>query len=204
MLLHAERIQHLQTSLQASGVSFLHRRTEEMETDRSVFTTWQEIVPHTLKWSHLLMVWTVVAWITFLKVTRRLMREIKRENCSPADKDLRLDIYTSTQLVRKKLIYWYPHIPFFIPVEYHVNCLKVEQIQKCWSQVPYSSFHCYIYTYNLWKRWIGVVLVTDGAKYFPYVCRKSLYCFQRSCPLHNRLSIYPLVPVPLMRSGLSD
>ncbi|XP_029286956.1 LOW QUALITY PROTEIN: protein SFI1 homolog [Cottoperca gobio] len=39
MLLHAERIQRLQSALQASGVSFLHRKTEEMERLRSVFTT---------------------------------------------------------------------------------------------------------------------------------------------------------------------
>ncbi|XP_042362696.1 protein SFI1 homolog [Plectropomus leopardus] len=38
MLLHAERIRHLQTALQASGVYFLHRKIKETETDRSVFT----------------------------------------------------------------------------------------------------------------------------------------------------------------------
>ncbi|XP_033482337.2 protein SFI1 homolog [Epinephelus lanceolatus] len=38
MLLHAERIQHLQTALQDAGVSFLRRKIEETETDRSVFT----------------------------------------------------------------------------------------------------------------------------------------------------------------------
>lgn len=38
MLLHAERIRHLQTALQASGVSVLQREIEEMETDCSVFT----------------------------------------------------------------------------------------------------------------------------------------------------------------------
>lgn len=39
MRLHAERIRHLQTALQDSGVSFLHRRADEMDTDPSVFTT---------------------------------------------------------------------------------------------------------------------------------------------------------------------
>ncbi|XP_032369828.1 protein SFI1 homolog isoform X1 [Etheostoma spectabile] len=39
MLLHAERIQHLQTALQAPGVVVLHRKTEKMETVSSVFTT---------------------------------------------------------------------------------------------------------------------------------------------------------------------
>ncbi|XP_040015533.1 protein SFI1 homolog [Xiphias gladius] len=44
MLLHAERIQHLQTVLHTSGVSSLCRKTKEMETDRSVFTRCQETV----------------------------------------------------------------------------------------------------------------------------------------------------------------
>ncbi|KAK5934049.1 hypothetical protein CgunFtcFv8_014476 [Champsocephalus gunnari] len=39
MRLHAERIRHLQTAVQDSGVSFLHRRADEMDTDPSVFTT---------------------------------------------------------------------------------------------------------------------------------------------------------------------
>ncbi|KAK5872526.1 hypothetical protein PBY51_013217 [Eleginops maclovinus] len=39
MRLHAERIQHLQTALQDSGVAFLRRKVEKMERDPSVFTT---------------------------------------------------------------------------------------------------------------------------------------------------------------------
>ncbi|XP_059184490.1 protein SFI1 homolog [Centropristis striata] len=39
MLLHAERIRHLQTALEASGAFLLHQKTKEMETDRCVFTT---------------------------------------------------------------------------------------------------------------------------------------------------------------------
>ncbi|XP_068450584.1 protein SFI1 homolog isoform X2 [Clinocottus analis] len=39
MLLHAKRIQHLQTALQSSGAFLLHQKTEEMKTDSSVFTT---------------------------------------------------------------------------------------------------------------------------------------------------------------------
>ncbi|XP_031709155.1 protein SFI1 homolog [Anarrhichthys ocellatus] len=38
MLLHAKRIQHLQTALQASGAVFLHHKSEKTERDRSVFT----------------------------------------------------------------------------------------------------------------------------------------------------------------------
>ncbi|XP_068568237.1 protein SFI1 homolog isoform X2 [Cebidichthys violaceus] len=39
MLRHAKRIQHLQTALQSSGALTLHHKSEERETDRSVFTT---------------------------------------------------------------------------------------------------------------------------------------------------------------------
>lgn len=58
MLLHVERIQHLQTALNASGVSFVC----------SVFTTWQE------KWLHLLIVWTLMD----LKITQGLTRDWMR------------------------------------------------------------------------------------------------------------------------------
>ncbi|XP_067443281.1 protein SFI1 homolog isoform X2 [Thunnus thynnus] len=39
MLLHTERIQHLQTVIHTSGVSLLYQESEEIETDRCVFTT---------------------------------------------------------------------------------------------------------------------------------------------------------------------
>ncbi|GLD64553.1 protein SFI1 homolog [Lates japonicus] len=39
MLLHAERIQHLQTVLHATGVSSHYQKAQEMETNNSVFTT---------------------------------------------------------------------------------------------------------------------------------------------------------------------
>ncbi|XP_008283777.1 protein SFI1 homolog [Stegastes partitus] len=46
MLLHAERVQHLQSVLHASGVYFLCQKAKEMEADTSVFTALQ-CSPHT-------------------------------------------------------------------------------------------------------------------------------------------------------------
>lgn len=84
MLLHTERIQHLQTVLHSSGVSLLRQQSEKMETDHSVLTTWQErqhdVLTQSLNYLHLLIVRTALhLYLIFLTGTWRLILTTKWE-----------------------------------------------------------------------------------------------------------------------------
>ena len=76
-------------------------------------------------------------------------------------------------------------------IKHHINGLKTVS--------AYKSKHLKgVFTSAstlLWKPWAGVVLVTAGVKYFPYVWKKWLF---RGVALRNRFSVSPLAPAALV------